>query len=107
MTSIGPKRLILTVNATVFHDRPVRRPFDVVAAEHRRSVAILRDSALEWTALAPGVLSDDDPAGSYLTEVGAKAPGSDMPRADLARAALDALDRDEWIGHVVGLSAPA
>ena len=104
MTSLGPKRLEVTVNTSVFSDRPVKPPFDVVAQEHRRSLAILRESALEWTALAPAMLTDDEPAGSYDAVFDAKAPGADIPRGDLAVAALDGLDHDDWIGHVVGLA---
>ena len=107
MTSLGPKRLVLTVNASVFHDRPVKPPYDVVAAEHRRDLGILRESALEWTALAPVMLTDDEPAGSYATELDAKAAGAGIPRADLAVAALDALEHDDWIAHVVGVAAPS
>ena len=104
MTSLGPKRLAATVNSTVFHDRPVKPPYDVVAEEHRRDLAILRDSALEWTALAAGFLTDDEPAGSYVAVLDAKAAGADIPRGDLAAATLDAPEHDDWIGHVVGLS---
>lgn len=104
MTALGPKRLVATVNTTVFHDLPVKPPYDVVAEEHRRDLAILRDSALEWTALAAGFLTDDGPAGSYAAALDAKAPGADIPRGDLAVAALDAPEHDDWIGHVVGLS---
>jgi hypothetical protein len=39
-----------------------------------------------------------------VVEVGAKAPGAGIPRADLAAAVLDALDHDEWSGHVVGIA---
>jgi putative NADH-flavin reductase len=104
MTSLGPKRLVVTVNTAVFHDRPVKPPYDVVAEEHRRDVAILRESALEWTALAATFLTDDEPTGSYVAELDAKAPGGGIPRGDLAVAALDAFDHDDWIGHVVGLA---
>ena len=104
MTAFGPKRLVATVNTTVFHDRPVKPPYDVVADEHRRDLAVLRESALEWTALAAAMLTDDEPAGSYAAVFDAKAPGGGIPRGDLALAVLDALERDEWIGHVVGVS---
>jgi putative NADH-flavin reductase len=107
MTSNGPKRLVLTANTSVLHDRPVKPPYDVVAAEHRRDLAILLDSALEWTALAPAVLTDDEPTGRYAAEIAAKAPGGGIARADLAIAILDALDHDDWIGHVVGLAGVA
>jgi hypothetical protein len=95
---------VITVNSTVFHDRPVEPPFDVVAEEHRRDVAIVRASSLDWTALAPTFLTDDEPSGPYVVELDAKAPGAGLPRAHLATAVLDALDRDEWVGHVVGVS---
>ena len=107
MTAVGPKRLIVSVNTSVFHARPVQPPYVVVAQEHRRDLAIMRESALEWTALAPAFLTDDEPSGSYVAELDAKAPGSGIARADLAAAILDALDHDGWIAHVVGLSGPA
>jgi putative NADH-flavin reductase len=107
MTSVGPKRLILTVNASVFHDRPVKPPYDVVGQEHRRSLATLRESALEWTALAPAMLSDDEPRGTYEAVLDAKASGGEIARPALAVALLDALDHDEWIAHVVGLAGPS
>ncbi len=107
MTSLGPKRLVLTVNASVFHDRPVKPPYDVVAEEHRRSLVILRESALEWTTLAPAMLTDDEPRGVYEAVLDAKASGGGIPRGDLTVAMLDALDHDEWIAHVVGLAGPS
>ena len=107
MTALGPKRLVVTVNSTVFHDRPVKSPYDVVAQEHRRSVAILRDSALQWTALAPTLLTDDAPVGSYVAELDVKAAGRSISRADLGVAVMDAIDHDDWIAHVVGVFAPA
>ena len=110
MEAAGPGRLVVAVNATVFHDRPVQPPYDVVTAEHRRDQAILRASALEWTALAPSRLTDDPATGDYATEVDGRAPaggssGGGIPRGDLASAALDALHHDDWIGHTVGVSA--
>lgn len=101
----GPGRLILAVNSSVFHDRPVKQPFDIVAQEHRRDLAILRGSSLDWTALAPTFLTDDEPAGTYLVAPGTEAPGAGIPRGDLAVAALDALAHDDWAGQVLGLSA--
>jgi putative NADH-flavin reductase len=42
MEASGPRRLVIAVNSSVFHDRPVKPPFDVVAEEHRRDLAIVR-----------------------------------------------------------------
>jgi putative NADH-flavin reductase len=104
MERSGPRRLVIAVNSSVFHDRPVKPPFDVVAEEHRRDLAIVRASSLDWTALAPTFLTDDEPTGSYVVELDAKAPGAGLPRGHLAVAVLDALDHHEWIGRVVGVS---
>ncbi|MEX0988696.1 MAG: NAD(P)H-binding protein [Actinomycetota bacterium] len=105
MRAHGPRRLVLTVNTSVFHDRPVSPPFGIVADEHRRNVALLRaTSDLDWTVLAPMFLTDDPPSGRVRTEVDAKAPGKGLTRADLATAVLDAIAHEDWIGHVVGAS---
>ena len=104
MEGSGPRRLVIAVNTSVFHDRPVKPPFDVVAEEHRRDLAIVRASSLDWTALAPTFLTDDEPNGTYVVELDAKAPGAGIPRGDLAVAVLDALGHDEWIGRVAGVS---
>ncbi len=101
----GPGRLILAMNTAVFHDRPVKPPFDIVAQEHRRDLAILRGSSLVWTALAPTYLTDDEPAGTYRVAPGATAPGEGIARGDLAVAALDALAHDDWARRVLGLSS--
>jgi putative NADH-flavin reductase len=105
MEGAGPHRLVIAVNSSVFHDRAVEPPFDVVAEEHRRDLAIVRASSLEWTALAPTFLTDDEPSGDLVVELDAKAPGSGLPRGSLAVAVLDALEHEEWIGHAVGLSS--
>jgi putative NADH-flavin reductase len=104
MEAGGPRRLVVTANASVFHDTPVAPPFDVVAEEHRRNAARLRASSLDWTLLAPMFLTDDPGTDAFTAHVDAKGGGG-LPRADLTLAVLDALDHDEWIGHVVGLSA--
>jgi putative NADH-flavin reductase len=104
MEEYGPRRLVVTVNASVFHDRPVKPPFDVVAEEHRRNAARLRASSLDWTLLAPMFLTDDPGTGAYTAHLDAKGGGG-FPRADLALAVLDALDHDDWVGHAVGLSS--
>jgi hypothetical protein len=42
--------------------------------------------------------------GRYRSELGAKASGRKLTPSDLATATLDALDRTEWIGHIVGVA---
>jgi putative NADH-flavin reductase len=103
MERTGPRRFVVTVNTSVFHDRPVKPPFDVVAEEHRRDAARLRASSLDWTMLAPMFLTDDPGTGTSTAHLDEKGGGG-VPRADLALVVLDALDHDDWIGHIVGLS---
>jgi hypothetical protein len=38
--------------------------------------------------------------------VDGKGPGRSLTRADFAAVLLDALDRPEWVGHMVGLANP-
>ena len=100
----GISRIVITTNASVFHDREVADPYRIVAIEHRRNVVMLRATSLAWTVLAPGFLTDDDASGRYDATIDAAAPGRSISRQALAVAAVDALERDDWIGHIVGVS---
>jgi putative NADH-flavin reductase len=105
MADQGVARLVVTANTTVLHDDPVKEPYAVIAAEHRRNLAMLRASSLAWTMVVAGFLDDDLETAGYRAAVDAKAPSFRITRASFARAVLDALDHDEWIGRVVGVSA--
>jgi putative NADH-flavin reductase len=100
------RRIVITTNSTVFTDREVRDPFRIVAEEHRRNVAMLRGTTLDWTVLAPTMLRDGEP-GELEAVVDARATAKEISRIGLAAAVLDAIDRDAWIGHVVGVSDTA
>jgi putative NADH-flavin reductase len=106
MQRVGPRRIVITANPRVFSDTEVTGPFANVAAEHRRDVAILHGSTLDWTVLASAGLSDDPAIGSYVAVVDGRAPGKSLTRGDLASALLDAVGKDEWVAHVVGVSNP-
>jgi len=107
MPRAGVHRIVVTTNTSVFHDREVADPFVIVATEHRRNVAMLRSGGLAWTVLAPGMLTDEVPGG-VATALDAPAPGRRLSRGALARLTLEALERDDWIGHVIGVAdAPA
>ncbi|MGB7804221.1 MAG: NAD(P)H-binding protein, partial [Actinomycetota bacterium] len=105
MTDAGPQRLVIASNVVVFSDDELTGEFAEVGAEHRRNLAILRDSALDWTALAPELLRDDGATGSFVAKVEAPPPGPTIARGDLALALLDALDRPDWIGRAIGISS--
>ena len=101
----GPRRFILAGNTTVFDEREVTGAFANVTAEHRRDLAIVRGSSLEWTMLAPALLRDEKVKGEFEAVVDGPASGPSIARADLAMAMLDALDRPAWAGHALGVSS--
>ena len=106
MERIGLGRIVVAANAKVFTDDEVTGPYANVAVEHRRDVALLRASGLDWTVVAAPSLTDDAPTGSYDAAIDAKAIGRRITRGDFALALLDALDRTDWIRHVIGVTNP-
>jgi putative NADH-flavin reductase len=106
MTRAGVRRIVAAANGKVFSDDEVTGEYANVAAEHRRDAAILAASGLEWTIVAAPFLTDDPATGDVGTVVDGKGPGRSLSRADFAAALLDALDRPEWIGHMVGVANP-
>jgi uncharacterized protein YbjT (DUF2867 family) len=105
-TRAGVRRIVATANNEVFTDREVTGEFAAHAREHRRNRATLEASGLDWTIGAAPWVTEDAPPGAMVV-VDAKAPGRQLSPAGFAGFTLDALERDEWIGHVLGVSAPA
>jgi putative NADH-flavin reductase len=105
MAAEGPSRIVIAANATVFHDREVGGEYANIAAEHRRNLATLAASSLEWTVLAPALLRDDPASGRYDVSVDAAADGRSIARQDFAMAMIDASMQRAWIGHAVGVSS--
>jgi putative NADH-flavin reductase len=99
-------RLVVTANNDVFGDDEVTGEFAAHAREHRRNRATLRASSLEWTIGAAPLVTDDPGIGAYEAVIDGKAPGGRLTAADFATFTLDALERDVWIGHIVGVSSP-
>jgi putative NADH-flavin reductase len=106
MTRAGVRRIVAAANGKVFTDDEVTGEYANVAAEHRRDAAILAASGLEWTIVAAPFLTDDPATGDVGTVVDGKGPGRSLPRADFAAVLLEALDRPEWVGHMVGVANP-
>ena len=104
MTRAGVRRIVAAANGKVFTDDEVTGEYANVAAEHRRDAAILAASGLEWTIVAAPFLTDDPATGEVGTVVDGKGPGRSLTRADFAAVLLDALDRPEWVGHMVGVA---
>lgn len=101
----GVRRIVATSNNDVLSDRELTGEFAAMGREHRRNVETLRGSSLDWTVGAAPWVVDDPRKGSYHAVVDARAPGKQLPTGDLATFVLDALERDDWIGRVVGVSA--
>lgn len=105
METARVRRLAITANARVFDDMPLSGPYAGVSEEHRRALASLRASGLEWTVVATPMLTDSKAADGYAVTVDGVGEGGEIDRRDFARAVVDALDHREWIGHVVDVTA--
>ncbi|HSJ50305.1 MAG TPA: NAD(P)H-binding protein [Actinomycetota bacterium] len=101
----GVHRLVVAANNDVLSDREVTGEFAAHAREHRRNRETLEASGLDWTIGAAPWVTDDPATGTYQAAVDQKGPGRRLGAADFATFTLDALERGEWIGHVVGVSA--
>ena len=99
----GVRRIAIVSQVGVFLSK-TRPEFEHVREEHLRNLSGLRASSLAWTALAPAGIDDRSGDGAYTAVVDARAPEWQISRFDLADALLDAVERDEWIGHAVGVS---
>jgi putative NADH-flavin reductase len=100
----GVHRVVVTANNDVFGDDEVTGEFAAHAREHRRNRDRLRVSGLDWTmGAAPFVV--DEPGNGYEAVVGSKGSGKKITTAAFAAFALDALERDEWIGQIVGVTS--
>ncbi|MEP7060644.1 MAG: NAD(P)H-binding protein, partial [Actinomycetota bacterium] len=100
----GVRRVVGVVSVAVFF-KTSRPPFQFVGEEHRRDLATLRASGLDWVGAAPGTITDDEAVGTYEAVLNARAPGEEITRFDLADFLLDAAQTDAFVGHVVGLSS--
>ena len=104
MQGSGPRRLVIAGNSRVLDDEPLTGPYAGVSQEHRDALATLRASDLDWTVVATSLLTDADPVGTYVLEVGGRSRADSVARADFASALLDALEHDAWVGSIVDVS---
>ncbi|MCI0632633.1 MAG: NAD(P)H-binding protein [Actinobacteria bacterium] len=98
------RRIVVTANNDVFADDEATGEFAAHAREHRRNRDRLRASGLDWTIGAAPLVVDGSEF-RYDAVVDGKAPGRKISTADFASFTLDALERDEWTGHIVGVSS--
>ncbi len=101
----GVRRIVVTANDDVLGDHEVTGEFAPHAREHRRNRDALRASGLDWTIGAAPWVTDQPAIGRYDAVPDGRGPGRRISPADFATFALDALERPDWIGHIVGVSA--
>lgn len=100
----GIRQIVVTANNHVFGDAEVSGEFAAHAREHRRNRDVVRSSGLRWTIGAAPWVVDDAGVGSYQTVIDAPGPGRKLTTQDFATFILDALERDDWVGHIVGVT---
>ena len=103
----GVRRIIVTANNDVFGDDEVVGEFAAQAREHRRNRETLKASGLDWTILAAGWVVDEPPGGTYEATEDARASRRKITPPDFAKAALDAVTREDWVGYIVGVAGAA
>jgi putative NADH-flavin reductase len=99
----GVRRVVGVVSFAVFFTTS-RPPFQFVNEEHRRDLAALKASGLDWVAAAPSTITDDDALGTYEAVLDEAPPGPEITRFDLADFLLDSVETEAFVGHAVGLS---
>jgi len=77
------------------HGVPQDRPFFHYAQAKTIADAVLRDSGLDYTVIAPGPLTHDEPTGGF----GAPTESANVPRADVAALTAAALADPASIGR--------
>lgn len=79
------------------HGVPQDNDFFAYAQSKMIADAVLRDSGLRWTVVAPSTLTDDQPTGSVDWD----GSSTEVPRGDVAHVVADAVERDETVGKTI------
>jgi uncharacterized protein YbjT (DUF2867 family) len=72
--------------------------------DHEVQEATVRASDLDWTIIRPVVLHDEDRPDPASVRTDDTVPSMKVSRRQVARVAVDALSRDEWVGRVLSVS---
>ncbi|PYY45475.1 NAD(P)H-binding protein [Curtobacterium sp. MCBD17_023] len=86
--------LVSWSDAGLGHGVPEDDDFFAYAEAKTVADAVLRDSALDWTVVAPSTLTDDEPTGAVETAD----PSSSIARGDVAALVAAALHDDASVG---------
>ncbi|MFJ4220326.1 NAD(P)H-binding protein [Curtobacterium luteum] len=79
------------------HGVPQDDDFFAYAQSKYVADAVLRDSGLAWTVVAPSTLTDDEPTG----RVDWDGSSSEVPRGDVAHVVADVVEDPATAGHTV------
>jgi len=79
------------------HGVPQDDDFFAYAQSKMIADAVLRDSGLRWTVVAPSTLTDDEPTGA----IGWDGSATEVSRGDVAHVVADAVEGDETIGKTI------
>ena len=74
-------------------------------ADHVRQEALVRDSGLDWTVVRPVVLDDEPADAPAKVDLDDHVVSMKVSRTQLARVLADAVDRDDWNGRTLSVSA--
>ncbi|WP_420369163.1 SDR family oxidoreductase [Curtobacterium sp. L1-20] len=85
------------------HGVPQDDDFFAYAQSKMVADAVVRDSGLRWTVVAPSTLTDDEPTGS----VGWDGSSGQVPRGDVAHVVADALESDAAVGRTLRFTGGA
>jgi putative NADH-flavin reductase len=101
----GVRRLVAVLCGWVFFD-PAPESHAALAAEHRRSLAVLEGSGLDWTAVCPPAeVGDTEPTGRWAVTPGAMPPGARrITRADLAGIVIAEVTTAEHLAMALGVA---
>lgn len=94
----GVRRYVMvSAMAADDHDPQSEDVFQVYLRAKAEADRALRASALDWTVVRPGGLTDDPPAGRV--KVAERTGRGEIPRADVAHVLAECLRRPETIGR--------
>ncbi|WP_416392998.1 MULTISPECIES: SDR family oxidoreductase [unclassified Curtobacterium] len=79
------------------HGVPQDNDFFAYAQSKMIADAVLRDSGLRWTVVAPSTLTDDEPTGSVDWD----GSSTEVPRGDVAHVVADAVEGDGTVGETI------
>jgi nucleoside-diphosphate-sugar epimerase len=79
------------------HGVPQEDDFFAYAQSKVIADAVLRDSGLRWTVVAPSTLTDDEPTGSIDWD----GSSTEVPRGDVAHVVADAVEDDATVGKTI------